>query len=102
MAKDNPRDISIEKDGVKIGWNIMVTLATMAIGMYMYTVLAPLKSDLSSLSNTLASLVTLNADTNKKIARMNADIDDRLDSLEITEAINEGRVQFLERKHSAQ
>ena len=94
---DSSRDISIQSDGVKIGWNIMATLAAMGIGMYVFIVLAPIKTDISHISKSIDKIQIEDVHIHRLIDDMSGTLDDRIDECETKEALFDQRIRILER-----
>jgi hypothetical protein len=41
------KSVEVERNGVKLGWNILAILATVGLGLYVTSIIAPLKIELS-------------------------------------------------------
>ena len=98
MPQETSKDISVQADGVKIGWNIMATLAAMGFGMYVYFVVTPLKADIHSIKIDVTTMVSDDANLRDKIQNLANIVDDRIDKCETKDALMEQRLNSLERR----
>ncbi len=96
MSPNTSKDISVQADGIKIGWNIMAALAAMGIGMYVYIIITPLKADIASIKTSVVKIARDDAYTRIKVDDLENVMDDRLDSFETKGALIEQRLNSLE------
>jgi hypothetical protein len=49
----SPTSVKVSADGVKIGWTILAAGASLGLGLYIATIVTPIKKDLETLTNSL-------------------------------------------------
>jgi hypothetical protein len=52
-ASTSPSAVKVSADGVKIGWTILAAGASIGLGLYIATIVTPIKKDLETLTNSL-------------------------------------------------
>lgn len=48
----SPTSVKVSADGVKIGWTILAAGASLGLGLYIATIVTPIKKDLETLTNS--------------------------------------------------
>ncbi|NOQ30271.1 MAG: hypothetical protein GQ570_04015 [Helicobacteraceae bacterium] len=79
--KNNNIDVAVERDGIKLGWNVLALIASVGLGFYVSAIITPITRD-------VATLMTDHKATQKVDEVLNAEII-RL----------QGRINFLESHH---
>jgi short-subunit dehydrogenase len=59
--------IKVSADGVKIGWTILATGASIGLGLYIATIVTPIKKDLDTLSLSMAACQKLQGEINNSM-----------------------------------
>lgn len=93
------KDISVQEDGLKIGWNIMATLVAMGIGLYVYVVLLPIKNDIDRIKEVLVSTAIFTNSMQRAMMDLSEEMDERIDKADMERAVTERRLYTLENIH---
>lgn len=93
------KDISVQEDGLKIGWNIMATLVAMGIGLYVHVVLLPIKNDIDRIKEVLVSTSIFTNSMQRSMMDLSEEMDERIDNADMERALTERRLYTLEDIH---
>ena len=86
--------IEVRKEGIRVGWNLAALIAATVLGLYLGQVLAPLKEQLGSLGREFERSERIHQVQEAELKVL----DQKLRALELTQGINERRVQHLEQE----
>ncbi len=60
MANENGKSVEVERDGIKLGWNVLAIMASLGLGLYVTSIVSPIKiqqealrTDVNHLHDTL-------------------------------------------------
>jgi len=70
--------IQVERDGIKLGWNLLVMIASLGVGLYVASIIAPIKLAQENMTSRLLTLESIVTAQSKK----NAEVRERLIVLE--------------------
>jgi|PlaIllAssembly_1097288.scaffolds.fasta_scaffold01438_7 hypothetical protein len=106
MSTSSPgsSSVKVSTDGVKIGWTILAVGASIGLGLYIATIVTPIKKDLDTLmSNTSTcqkglmelsnSFIQHNAASAEKITQLRAEQDKLCDRMKACEYIHSHQQQ---------
>lgn len=49
--------IRVEKDGVRLGWNVLAVIATIGLGLYVSNIVTPIRTDILTLQKEVEQLI---------------------------------------------
>lgn len=99
MSPDFHNDISVQQDGVKLGWNIMATLAAIGMGLYIYVSVNPIKTSQEQQAKATAHMAVDLQLVQRDVAEMKSALKEKIHKCETQGAVLETRMTTIE-KHN--
>lgn len=54
MTGHNDHNVEVEKDGVRLGWNVLAIIASLGLGLYVSSIVSPLEDALKRINQVLS------------------------------------------------
>lgn len=80
--KDGVEGVSVQEDGVKIGWRVFALLAAVGVGLYVTSVINPIEKRVEDNARTIAGLSERISNTERELNQAQRSIDVMKNELE--------------------